>query len=152
MALGALAGAGLGASIALPAMGEARQTARRTVSMANLKNIGMAAHIYANDHDGKFPPSLDALREADFVTQQTLQSPLDSSPGVSYIYVGGQDETSDARNVLAYERLYPGSTRTNVLYFDGHVQHIEIDRFKQELADTYRRLGREDEMPDDLRP
>ncbi|MFP3937556.1 MAG: prepilin-type N-terminal cleavage/methylation domain-containing protein, partial [Phycisphaerae bacterium] len=42
-------------SILLPALGRARQTARTLVCSTNLKNIGQAAHLYAQDNKGFGP-------------------------------------------------------------------------------------------------
>jgi len=43
------------ASIIMPALGRAREAARRAVCMANLHNIGLMLLMYANDHDQQLP-------------------------------------------------------------------------------------------------
>lgn len=43
------------AGILLPAFARAREAVRRTVCVANLKQIGMAVLMYADDHDGMLP-------------------------------------------------------------------------------------------------
>lgn len=43
------------ASMLLPALGKARDTARRASCMANLKQIGSARTLYSNDYDGYMP-------------------------------------------------------------------------------------------------
>jgi len=46
------------ASLLLPALGRARETARATVCASNLRQAGVALHLYASDHDGKLPQSV----------------------------------------------------------------------------------------------
>ena len=42
--------------ILLPALSAARGVARQAVCLSNLKQIGLASHAYANDHDERLPP------------------------------------------------------------------------------------------------
>ena len=46
---------GILVSIILPVLGKAREFARRTQCASNLKHIGLALRMYANDQDGAFP-------------------------------------------------------------------------------------------------
>lgn len=138
-------------SILLPSLSRARELAKRAVSASNLRGIGMGMHIYANDHAGKFPENLEVLIDEGMITRPTLNSPRDREGKVSYVYISGQSEKDDPRNIVAYERII-GDEGTNVLFVDGHVEWMSLDRFKQALLETYQRLGREDEMPADLRP
>lgn len=50
-----VAGSALAISILLPSLSRARELAKRAVSSANLRGIGQACHIYANDNKDKFP-------------------------------------------------------------------------------------------------
>ncbi len=43
------------ASLLLPALAKAKARAQRTSCVNNLKQLGLAMRIYANDHEGKFP-------------------------------------------------------------------------------------------------
>jgi len=45
----------LGAML-LPVFSRARENARRTVCLNNLKQLGLATHMYAQDYDGYLPP------------------------------------------------------------------------------------------------
>lgn len=45
------------ASMLLPALQQARERARQAVCMSNLKQLGLAIQMYADDHDNWFPPS-----------------------------------------------------------------------------------------------
>src|SRR5258706_11420067 len=47
------------ASLLLPALARAKARAQRIKCVSNLKQIGLAMKLYANDHDGKFPWRVD---------------------------------------------------------------------------------------------
>jgi prepilin-type N-terminal cleavage/methylation domain-containing protein/prepilin-type processing-associated H-X9-DG protein len=47
---------GILAAILLPALARARESARRSTCMNNLKQMGLVFNMYANEWDGRFPP------------------------------------------------------------------------------------------------
>jgi len=49
------------AAMLLPALSRARERARQAVCMNNLKQIGLALQMYANDYDGWFPSNIDSV-------------------------------------------------------------------------------------------
>lgn len=51
------------AAMLLPVLSKAREQARRTVCLNNLKQIALATHMYAIDYDG-FPPNPAGLSAA----------------------------------------------------------------------------------------
>lgn len=138
----------LGASILLPSLARARELSKRTVSAANLKGIGLAALTYAEDNDGKFPPDLKTLIEAGSINQKTLISPLDDDPGEegSYIYLGsGLTNEMDPGLIVAYEKTEnAGGEGTTVLFLDGHVEFVTLDRFDELLEKNKDLTGTED--------
>ena len=140
-------------SVALPSLARAREMARRTTSAANMNGIVVSCLIYAESHKGEFPPDLETLTEGGdsaYLQPQSLVSPKDQSGSESsYVYIEGQKNTMDPRNVLVYERpdLNDGEG-VNVAFLDGHTRFYTIDEFREELAATYERLERE--MPEDL--
>jgi hypothetical protein len=127
--------------VMLPSLFRARELAKRAVSRANLRGIGQACYIYANDHNEQFPESLDALLEAGIlIGEKSLLSPRHD--GRAYVYIAGQSPNDDIRNVLAYER-FVGDEGTAVLYLDGHVEWLSEWEARDEIRATYERLGRE---------
>lgn len=148
----AVAGAALPVSILLPSLARAREMARRTVSAANLSGIGQGCFVYANDHEGEFPPDLQTLLDENYLMDDAvLHSPRHAPDERSYVYVAGQhSDTADYRNVLAYE-IPVDDEGTNVLFADGHVQWMKLPRFKLELRQTYERLNRLEDLPEEYR-
>jgi len=46
---------GILAAILFPVFAQARERARRTACLSNMKQIGLAVHMYMQDHDGRVP-------------------------------------------------------------------------------------------------
>ena len=141
----AVGGTAMATSILLPSLARAREITKRAVSASNLRGLGQACLIYANDHADKFPDSLQQLVDDGVAAQKQLRSPRDEDQDedtVSFVYIAGQTTAADPRNVLAYERVF-GDEGTNVLFMDGHVEWMKLDNFKKAVRETYQRLGRE---------
>jgi hypothetical protein len=145
--IGAVAGVGVGLGVAMPALARARNQAQRMISMNNLKRIGLAAILYANDHDGKLPTNFEQMNSY-IEDPKILNSPLKPKDftGPSYIYVPGQNTSMDPGNIIAYENPAYCSDGTYVSFLDGHVEWMKPEQFTKELKATYQRLGKE--MPE----
>jgi len=143
--IGAFAGAGSGfvAGGLLPSLVRARELAKRSQSMANLKGIGGGMFVYAANHGDTLPPSLETLLDAKLIQANQLKSPCEKTGrAISYVYVPGQKMSDDASNVLAYE--YPENhdgAGTVVLFIDSHVEFLSMPDFEKALAATKARLG-----------
>ena len=128
-------------SILLPSLARARALAKRQVSMANLKGIGVSCHLYSQEHEGRFPDTLKELVELGYVTEEMLHAPDDPTDRVSYVYLGGQSVDMNYRNVLAHERVdLNGGEGVNVLFLDGSVQFIRPPQVDALLEETWARL------------
>ena len=134
-----VSGVAMATSIALPSLSRARTLSKRTVSASNLRGIGQACFIYANENDEQFPPDLQTLVKKGYCTPKQFHAPQDSGQGISYIYLGGT-AADDPRNVLAYER--PDINRgegVNVLFSDSHVEWMKMPDFQRALEETKKR-------------
>jgi hypothetical protein len=69
--------AGLGALLLLglilmPSLGRARESANRIKCQSNLRQIGQAAVLYANDHGGQLPPDLPTIMQTQDITAEVF--------------------------------------------------------------------------------
>jgi len=126
-----------------------RKCAERAACKNNLKQIGLALHIYSTDHAGRFPDRLSQLYPdyakdlSDFVcpsTEDKLSSPDEIDQNTSYRYVAGLTSEDDPDHVLAYDK--PGNHRyqigSNVLFVDGHVEWMREETLEKTLAEEQR--------------
>jgi prepilin-type processing-associated H-X9-DG protein len=141
---GSIAGGAIAAAVMLPALAKAKDQSQRVVSMNNLKQIGLACMMYANDHNGEFPPNLEVLVKDGHLTDKILVSPRKPTghSGPSYIYIAGQKTSSPIENILAYEDpSFAKDGKRIALFLDGHVEALEPGRFQEVLKKTQEQLG-----------
>ncbi len=132
------------AGILLPALALARERSRRVSCASNLRNLGTAIRLYANDADELFPPGdnaagLGSLLVAGqvktmkiFICPSTVTRP---EPGptltaahLDYVYNGGGSEKScGIETGLAADRIFNANHTHfgNVLFGDGHVESFK---------------------------
>jgi prepilin-type processing-associated H-X9-DG protein len=131
-------------SILLPSLNRARETANRVKCASNLRQIGQAMLLYANENGGAYPPRPEDLLLTQEITSSIFVCPSSNdtpAPGTSanqwasglstgghdsYVYCGkGLTYSGPANVVLVYE---PPSNHSgdgcNVLFGDGHVEFI----------------------------
>jgi len=127
---------GAGSDAMVGSLGRARGGARRTQSRSNLRQIGLAIIIYANDHRGVGPKSLGELADGDYLTRkgaEVLRDPCvsnDQREGDSdYIL---RKEVADGSLRIAAAQSEPivwsdplKVDTVNVLFGDGAVMSIE---------------------------
>jgi prepilin-type processing-associated H-X9-DG protein len=124
------------ASILLPSLNRARETADRVKSASNLRQIGMVAILHANENRNQFPQDLATAAKAYDVIPAVFDSPLGDSPGGDYVYLWfqGMSSTIDAEVVVAFDAAaLDDGEGTNVLFGDGHVEWLTPAGFDRAL-------------------
>lgn len=79
------------AAILFPAFARARENARRTSCLSNMKQIGLGTMQYLQDFDERFPPPFDGPWGGTYKTQNTAGTPgklfatSDGNPGSNWV-------------------------------------------------------------------
>lgn len=94
------------ASMLLPSLSRAKEKAKTTACLNNLRQMGISIKLWIDDHDSKFPPS-------------TVVDPVDLLPRDTRQTLGGFDPKP------AYQTVYP-SARARPLY--DHMKPSEVYR------------------------
>jgi prepilin-type processing-associated H-X9-DG protein len=136
-------------SVLLPALSRAREQANRVKSASNLRQIGLGAMLYANDHNGKFPADLGVMIKDEDLTPQVFSNPRSANSAVApadkgqwpdwvkehsdYVWLGEGKKTTDvgADAVLAHEKLEDNTEGVNILFGDGHVEWYTMPQAQQ---------------------
>ncbi|MBI3418071.1 MAG: hypothetical protein HY043_22505 [Verrucomicrobia bacterium] len=120
------------ASMFLPALAKAKGKAVRIKSAKNLKQIGIAARLFADNHEGRLPTSFDEMM-SELENEKILTDP---ETGERYNYVGAGKKPDGANTVVAFSPEHEGSR--SVLLADGSVQFTTPSRFAHLIADDAR--------------
>jgi len=90
----------------LPAMAKAKYRAQRVQCVMNMKQVALAARIYANDHGNKFPPDFLTMSN-ELTTSLILVCPADKE------HTKAQDWSGFSSANVTYEFLLPGADTSN---------------------------------------
>jgi len=142
---------GLTGGVVLPALTRARMTANMVKSASNMRQIGQAMLLYANENKGKYPRTMGELLLTQDITIDVFVNPqtrtraprektkdeqaLWVSNDSDYEYLGaGKNNLTGADVILAHEKIRPGSRGINMLFGDGHVEYTLLPNAQQMLA------------------
>ena len=102
-ALFSISGLAIGAAMLLPALAKAKAKAQTINCMNNMKQIGLAARMWSQDHNGTFPPDFLSMSN-ELSTPKILVCPADSRRAAP-VTLGW--EQFNPQNV-SYEYVSPG--------------------------------------------
>lgn len=149
--------AGLTTSILLPSLNRARETANRVKSASNLRQIGIACMLYANDNNGKLPVDLSTILQTQDLIAEVFINPRTGTAvppvppgqnrvdfhadwvntGSDYVYLGaGNVNQMGPNRVLAYERPEGLDDGINILFGDTRVEWVPFPRVPQVFKDA----------------
>ncbi|MFC1760507.1 hypothetical protein ACFL6U_00320 [Planctomycetota bacterium] len=114
----------------------AREQMRERVCQTNLKGLGKALVIYANDYEDQFPPNLDILIEACEMAPRGLMCPAVRAKD-SYVYraMDLKWQQQGELMIMAYDKLVNHSHQgRNVLFMDGHVEWMTEEAFQKAIG------------------
>jgi predicted Zn finger-like uncharacterized protein/prepilin-type processing-associated H-X9-DG protein len=151
-------------SILLPSLNRARETANRVKCASNMRIIGQALLLYANQNHGAYPPKLEDLITAQLIDGQPFVCPSTNdtvAPGIgnaqatnlsagghlSYVYIGQKlSPSSPADQVLVCE--LPSNHNNdggNFLFADGHVEFFNGPNVQKMIANL--KAGKNPPLP-----
>ena len=159
IALGVVLFVGVAAGLILPALRSAREMGTPARCPSMLKQIGYGCHLYAIDHDERFPPSLGHLYPGlisdgkvflcpSAKTAVALEEDLAAAalreyrPAMfmerhtDYVYVAGLRADDPKHLVVAHDKAGNHEGHRNVLFVGSNVEWMKDDKFQAALART----------------
>lgn len=122
----------LGVTVILPMTHRCPAFTPPMICSMNLRGIGQAMYIYAQDYpNGDFPSDISmCVSDGNAIAKQFV-CPLSHNPGTSYFYVAGLTTNSNPQSVLMYENPQNHPTQgTAVLFVDGHTEIVKPARLQ----------------------
>lgn len=131
-AVAALAVLAAGVSaLAVPLL-ELRFEARRIMCMSNLKNLGMAMVLYAQDHQGILPGDIGFMERPDLE-----RCAADRAHPYVYFGAGANLKELPALTPLVMDRLPPPHRgQVHICFSDGHVERVDAPESYLEAVRT----------------
>jgi len=114
------------------------QARRNTLALDRLKHIGVSLHMYRSSHKQNWPPDLDVLVAEKFAAERWLNSPV---TGRRYVYIRPPRNAKDTTIVAFTDPADGNLTTVDVLFADGHVQLLAVDKYLLESIKKARALS-----------
>lgn len=116
------------AAMLLPAFPKAKSRASYISGLNNLKQIGIAAQIYAQENDGRLPMSFEQMKNELGSERVTIEP----ESGLPFVYLGNglPLEALQSNSVLAHSPIELKGRRA-VLFADGRVEQVNRTRFEE---------------------
>lgn len=115
------------ASLAVPAFNSVQRQGNQMKSVSNAKQLVLGMKMYAQDHDGKFPPTLETLFDEQLIDDRRLLNVAGTihAPEDGWEYRGaGLSDTSPSDTVVLVSRVtFPDKKRV-VARLDGTAEPV----------------------------
>ncbi len=129
------------------ALSRARGEARKTACLNNLRQLALACHMYAEDHEGTLPERLSQLHQYGaslqiFTCPETrgvMTRPEEIDEKSSYSLVGGlrlKDIENLQKMPLLYESLENHKDGACMAFADGHVRFVPAEDYYDILKEA----------------
>ena len=103
-------------------LSDARGKARGIVSASNLRQLGIAMHLYLEQNNGKWPDRLDQLQSIMPAYEEVMKNPR-TKERIGFIYVKPEPGAPPATTAVIHESWQGKPDPTGaVLYADGHIE------------------------------
>ncbi len=140
-------------SVLLPALGRARESARATVCLANMRSMAISSTMYAEDNDGYFPHAVHTNQGqgswVDSIQSYTDQPLLHRCPSDISIYFNSIETVSNQYRRTSYALNYylagkMSDYQTNNRLVGNHPSRLMYINFMSELVseEDYRKYAR----------
>ena len=98
-----------------PFIRDIRSKARILACEENLEKIGLGLKLYAVEHEGEFPASLDGLPEGNYVGNET---------DLDYHYVTGYTASYPSESAIVFDKIKRHKRGKHVLYVGGEIEWL----------------------------
>lgn len=130
----------IGAGVMLPAVGQARMSARQIKSQTQVRGMAQAMIVFAAGNNNRAPESTQDLIDQGIITPELLESPFgpspDGGPGIAVMVGPDRDFSPNAAEIVAIDRamMFQGLGVTSVAFADGRAELLtypELQRYLQ---------------------
>jgi len=116
-------------SILIPTLGQAQRASKRTTCASNLRQFGLAWHMYANEYKGFFPDNNEGFGTWELITdyqKELFKNKLRMTNGKVFYCPAGFGFTGGAHPDEDWNRN-PGSTATGIVWTIGYAIYATQD-------------------------